>query len=309
MTGTDTWRSRAATVACAAIVTTLMAASVWLQIVRDRLSMEHRQTSRYLYLQSDSAVKRLALAYQTLVADIYWIRTIQHYGGDRLAMGGGAKYELLYPLLDITTTLDPKFTIAYRFGAIFLAEPSPGGPGRLDLATKLLAKGLGAQPAKWQYMLDIGFLHYWQLGDSSTAALWFQKAAGIPNAPNWLSPLAASVLVRGGDREASRFLWRQLRESADQTWLRALAEKRLLQLQAMDQIEELEVVTRRFRERAAAGPLTWEQLVRAGQLPGVPLDPSGTPYELNPWWGTVSVARQSALFPLPAEPKAIRPQD
>lgn len=303
------WRSRAATAAFAAIMTILAGASVWLQIVRDRLPIEHRQTERYLYLQSDSAVKRLALAYRTLAADLYWIRTIQHYGGDRLAMGGGAKYELLYPLLDITTTLDPRFTIAYRFGAIFLAEPNPGGPGRLDLATKLLTKGLGAQPAKWQYMLDIGFLHYWQLGDSGTAVKWFQRAAEIPNAPNWLRPLAASMLIRGGDRESSRFLWRQLRESADQDWLRALAEKRLLQLQAMDQIEQIEVVVRRFRERGAAGPLTWEQLVRARQLPGVPLDPSGAPYELNPWWGSVSVSQQSPLFPLPAEPKALRPQD
>ena len=34
-------------------------------------------------------------------------------------------YPLLYPLLDLTTTLDPRFNIAYRFGAVFLAEPYP----------------------------------------------------------------------------------------------------------------------------------------------------------------------------------------
>ena len=51
-------------------------------------------------------------------------------------------YPLLYPLLDLTTTLDPRFNIAYRFGAIFLAEPYPGGPGRPDLAIALLEKGL-----------------------------------------------------------------------------------------------------------------------------------------------------------------------
>ena len=45
-----------------------------------------------------------------------------------------SKYQLLYPLLDHATTLDPYFTIAYRFGAIFLSDAlsrwgRPAGPG------------------------------------------------------------------------------------------------------------------------------------------------------------------------------------
>ena len=49
-------------------------------------------------------------------------------------------------MLDLTTTLDPLFNVAYRFGAIFLAEPYPGGAGRPDLAIALLEKGLQARP-------------------------------------------------------------------------------------------------------------------------------------------------------------------
>ena len=52
------------------------------------------------------------------------------------------EYDLLYPLLDLTTTLDPLFNIAYRFGAIFLAEAYPAGAGRPDLAVALLEKGI-----------------------------------------------------------------------------------------------------------------------------------------------------------------------
>ena len=58
-----------------------------------------------------------------------------------------ADYALLYPLLDITTTLDPLFNIAYRFGAIFLAEAYPAGAGRPDLAIALLEKGI-ARPTR-----------------------------------------------------------------------------------------------------------------------------------------------------------------
>src|SRR6476469_802161 len=59
-------------------------------------------------------------------------------------------YALLYPMRDITTTLDPRFNIAYRFGAMFLAEPYPSGPGRPDLAIALLEKGLRERPDKWE---------------------------------------------------------------------------------------------------------------------------------------------------------------
>ena len=99
------------------------------------------------------AVRRLTRGYNALAADLYWIRAIQYYGGAKrrlrtLQAAGAADasrapdYQLLYPLLDLTTTLDPRFNIAYRFGAIFLAEPYPGGAGRPDLAIALLEKGL-----------------------------------------------------------------------------------------------------------------------------------------------------------------------
>jgi hypothetical protein len=296
-------RERLVAVAFGTSVAALFAVSVALQVMRDRLPVARPSTERYLYVRSDEAMKRLTIAFQALAADVYWIRAIQHYGGDRLSRGGGAKYELLYPLLDITTTLDPRFTIAYRFGAIFLAEPYPGGPGRPDLAIALLRKGLLAEPTKWQYLHDIGFVHYWQRGDAREAARWFQRASEIPGAPNWLKPLAATMLIRGGDRTASRFLWQQVRDSADQEWLRALAERRLLQLRALDLIDRLEPVVRRFAA-SADPPYTWERLVRAGVLQGVPLDPTGVPFELGPWSAVVRVSRQSPLFPMPTEPPA-----
>src|SRR4051794_4507261 len=113
--------------ALAAVV--CLGGAIALQIVRDDVyGMRQIQVERVLYVQSGAALKRLALDFDALAADVYWIRAIQHYGGDRLARAQQRKYQLLYPLLDHTTTLDPFFTIAYRFGAIFLSEKAPGGP-------------------------------------------------------------------------------------------------------------------------------------------------------------------------------------
>jgi len=289
------------------LVAALAAAAVGLEFGRERWAPLPPVSARYLYVRSDSVLRRLAVAYQTLLADVYWIRTIQHYGGDRLATDKRERYELLYPLLDITTTLDPRFMLAYRFGAIFLSEPFPGGPGRPDQAVALLRKGLAADPSKWQYVHDIAFVYYWQLGDSATAARWFQRAAEIPGAPNWLQPLAATMLIQGGDRASSRFLWRQLRDSAEQEWLRNVAERRLVQLDALDQIDRLAAAVHAYDRTVGPVRLTWDLLVRAGVFRGVPLDPTGVPYVLDPVRGTVTVSPGSDLFPMPVEPPAAGP--
>lgn len=281
-------------------------AAIALQMARDRsYPRDARQREQILYVRSGAALQRMTLGFDALAADVYWIRAIQHYGGDRLSGPQAAsKYQLLYPLLDLTTTLDPYFNIAYRFGAIFLSEAYPGGPGRPDQSVALLRKAIVAMPHKWQYYHDVGFVYYWRLRDYTSAALWFQRAAAQPNAPNWLTPLAAAMLTRGNDRTAARFLWQQIARS-EEPWLRRSAERALLQLQALDQIEQLEPVIRRFPP-AAGEHYSWNALVGKGVLLRVPFDPTGTPYEIDPATGRVRVSEDSPLFPMPEEPRRLQ---
>jgi hypothetical protein len=275
-----------------------LAAAIGLQTVRDaRYGMQELQLERILYVRSGDAVKRLTLDFDALAADVYWIRAIQHYGGDRLSRSRPRKYELLFPLLDLTTTLDPFFTIAYRFGAIFLSEKPPGGPGRPDLAVALLKKGITVQPQKWQYYHDIAFVYYWHVRDFKAAAEWFAHAAEQPNAPNWLSPMAAGMLSAGNDRASARFLWQQMLAS-DQEWLRRNAERSLRQLDAMDAIDQLRAIVARFPPPAGQ-PHSWEWLVRRGILRGIPLDSAGAPFDLDPVSGEPSVSPSSPLSPMP----------
>lgn len=283
-----------------AVLIALAAGSVALQAARDRRYARVQDESRLLYLQSGEVAKRLALEYDAVAADIYWIRAVLHYGGDRRNKPGAGRYELLAPLLDLTTALDPHFQIAYRFGAVFLSEQPPGGPGRLDLAERLLKRGMEASPERWQYPHDLGFLYYWHQQDHQTAAAWFQKAATLPGAPNWLGPLAAGMLARGGDRTSSRMLLQRILQDADQDWLKRTAARWLRQLDALDHMDQLDALLARFRSEVAP-PASWADLVRARWLPGIPLDPEGYPYELNATWGTTRLSPESPLNPLPAE--------
>jgi hypothetical protein len=280
--------------------------AVTLQMTRDRFfPRDTRHVEQILYVRSGTALKRMTLSFDALAADVYWIRAIQHYGGDRLSgPQAQTKYQLLYPLLDLTTTLDPYFNIAYRFGAIFLSEAYPGGPGRPDQSIALLRKAIVAMPHKWQYYHDIGFVYYWRFRDYDNAALWFQRAAQQPGAPIWLKPLAAAMLAHGDDRAAARFLWQQIAQS-EEPWLRRNAEHALLQLQALDQIDQFAAVIARFPP-AAGDQYSWADLVRRHIFLRIPYDPTGTPYEIDAATGRVSVAPQSPLFPMPQEPRRLQ---
>jgi hypothetical protein len=304
-----------------ALLAALLAGAVQLQAARERNYPPRETAEDALYLSSGVALRRLTGAYRLMAADLYWIRTIQYYGGHKRELEAEQRwpepppalarlhqddYALLHPLLEITTTLDPLFNIAYRFGSVFLAEAEPRGAGRPDLAIALLEKGLRARPDKWEYMQDIGFVHYWYLHDYQGAASWFQKAAELPAAPWWLRSLAATTLAQGGDRRSSREMWQAILQSADNDWLQHDAERRLMQLRALDEMDEVQRRLDAYHARTGQPATAWGALARAGLLPGVPLDPTRTPYELTQD-GHVQLSRSSTLWPLPVEPEHLAP--
>ena len=186
----------------AAVVALLLA--VALQFGRDAsYPRAEVSTERLLYTRSGTAVSRLALEFRAIASDVYWIRAIQHYGGDRLAHDRRQRYELLQPLLDLTTTLDPYFTVAYRFGAIFLSEQPPGGPGRPDQAIALLEKGTAAQPNKWEFLHDIAFVHYWHLKDPARRRRVLPARRGGARRTG-VAPAARRDDVERADRSSAR---------------------------------------------------------------------------------------------------------
>ena len=288
------------------LIVASFAAAVGAQVWRDRQTPPPAPIERVLYLPDGGVVERLALSFDAILADVYWVRTVLHFGGVRRG-DGPKRYELLQPLLDITTTLDPLFTVAYRYGAIFLAEPPPGGPGRPDDAIALLEKGLEASPGRWRYLQDIGFVKYWWKRDYEGAARAFKQASDVEGAPWWLSSMAAVTLAEGGDRRASRRLWLSLLENTEDDWLKQDAVRRLRQLDALDQIDQLEEIVAQYLATSPPTPYTWEDLIAAGALRAIPRDPDGVPYYLGPYTGRVDLGDESRLQPLPVEPLEARP--
>ena len=253
-----------------------------------------------LYVESPSAVKRLALGYDALLADVYWIRAVQYFGGQRLAERARHEHDLVYPLLDITDHAGIRyFNIAYRFGSIFVAEGYPRPPGHPDLAIKLLEKGFAANPTRWQYLYDIAFVHYWWLRDfpelrrgSRGQAKCPARRSGCPVSRRRRSRAAAIAAPPGSCGSRSS-------RSSEAGYMRENAKHRLAQLDVMDEIDRLNDALGQVSARIGHPVTSWEELGRRGILRRVPpFDPAGLPYVLDPLTGRAHLDPKSSFAPL-----------
>ncbi len=276
----------------------LLAAVAFLQRAIDERFGEYRATEEILYVENGEALKRVLLGFDSLAADIYWLRTVQYFGGQRL-YSTEKRFELLEPLLNVTTTLDPKLKIVYTYGATFLSESWPLGAGVPFKALALIDKGIENNPDHWRFYLDKGFIYFWTQKDYQKAAEVFLEGSKLPGAPYWMVGTAGRTLTRGGDRETARELWKILHDTAENEQMRGNAVIHLQQLDALDQIDVLTEIALKLKEHSGHFPESWEELIAAGYLRGVPADPVGVPYLLNPQTEKAEVSRESSISAVP----------
>lgn len=251
-----------------------------------------RPTEEALYLSADT-LKRLSFGCEGVLADLYWVRTVQYYG--QRAFRPGRRFDLLEPLLDIITTLDPQFQAAYRLGALFLALPPPGGAGHPRRALALLDRGIAANPDEWRLILDKGFIFLWELRDYAGAAETFDRASRHPRAPAWTKGLAAAVYVRAGRREIARRLWLERYHQAENELMKKNAAFQLACLDALEEIERLSGAVAQFRARHGRPPRSWDDLITSGILTRHPVDPFGFPYLLDEKTAEVRLSSESPI--------------
>lgn len=257
----------------------------------DSIRSETRQQD-VLYISSAKALRRLSLGYTGLMADIYWTRAVQYFGWKHKHRE--MDYHLLYPLLDITTELDPKLIAAYRFGAPFIAQPPPNGAGEPDKAVELIERGIKHNPTEWRLYYELGFLQAMERHDYAAAADAFSRGSQVPGAHPFLKILAAAMAQHGGDLQTARMLWQTTLETSDNPMIKQNAIRHLRALEVDQAVPQLEQLVRAYRQKTGVQPTSFMQLVSAGYLRQIPVDPRGHPYKLRPD-GRVEVQDPDAL--------------
>jgi tetratricopeptide (TPR) repeat protein len=265
-----------------------------------------------LYLSSGETIKKMSLGLNGLAADVYWIRTVQYFGRKLIESGkpitaGSTKdisMPLLARLLNIVVTLDPQHIPAYRFGAIFLPERD------MPAAIALAEKGIRENRDDWRLYQDLAYI-YWQAGNTSTgqeqiddyakAAEWYRKGSEVPGAPWWMRDLAGLMMLRGGSREAARFVYSKYLDSDDPN-IRAQASDRLKQIRSLDELDAINDILSLYKQESGICPPDLRGLAskfRAVNLPlndqSMPIDPEGFAYAYDPAKCMAGLAQESTV--------------
>lgn len=237
-------------------------------------------TEDVLFLGSPKVLKRASLGYDGLLADIYWTRAVQYFGGRHHDYA--QSYNLLFPLLQITTQLDPHLVVAYEFGASFLAPPPPDGAGQPEQAVRLMEYGIQNNPDNWRLYYNLGFVYYMNLQDYNKAAEVFERGSKVPNAHPFMRVLAAQMAQHAGEFDTARMLWTATYQNSQDKQIRANAVEHLRALRVDEDVTHLQQAVTRFGERTGRLPTSMSELVAAEGLPGTPVDPDQHPYKLTP---------------------------
>jgi len=238
----------------------------------------HASLEEVLYIPLPKVLKRLSLGYDGLLADIYWTRAVQYFGNKHNI--GAEDFNLLAPLLDITTTLDPHLIVAYEYGTNFLAPPPPNGAGMPAQAIQLDEFGIRNNPEEWRLYYDLGFVYYTELHDYAHAADAFARGSRVPHAHPFVKILAGQMAEHAGDLRTARVMWGLTYDTAQDKLVRANAAAHLRALQVDEDVPALEAVIAHYRQRVGQLPSSFQELVRSGWLQRIPNDPLGNPYKL-----------------------------
>jgi hypothetical protein len=245
-----------------------------------------------LYLSHGTTIGRISLGYDALLADIYWMRSVQYFGrkileDPTILNERSDKLKLIHPLTDIVTDLDPHHVPAYRFGGFFTHDYVD--PVK---AFTLLNKGIRNNPNYWPLYQDLAFL-YWADGRCQEAADTYTTGAKIPGAPSWMATLAGSVMVDCGNIETARQMYLHMGQESTDPRVKTDVERKLKELRALEEVRLLREAVAAYKQRNQVPPSSLAQVrsyVRMEPgLPrityradGIPLDPNGVAYFYDP---------------------------
>jgi tetratricopeptide (TPR) repeat protein len=271
--------SRRITIAASALLITCLIASVLLLQTIDR-ERTGATLEEVLYISSPTLLKRMSLGYDGLLADVYWTRAVQYFG-DKLTQGS-EHFDLLAPLLEITTTLDPHLMVAYEYGSNFLAPPIPGGAGQPERAIKLVEFGIRNNPEQWHLYYDLGFIYYMELADYEKAEKAFVDGAKLPKTHQIMPLMAAKMAEHAGNIQTARLMWITTLQTTLDPNVKSNAVAHLNALQVEEDVTTLERLASHYHEKTGHFPQSFSDLEAANMLRGTPTDPLGHTYKLVP---------------------------
>jgi hypothetical protein len=216
-----------------------------------------------------------SFGFRNFLADIVWLEAVQVMGNLKMT---SAEYDRLFDLLNVEANFDPKFEIPYLLGGLVLGESTLHGREAL----RVFKRGNVAHPTDWRFPFYMGYTHYFSLGDGLAGGGAMAEAARLPGSPAYLPGLASRMLSEGREPEAALKLLEPIVRQESDPARRSVLERRIREVTVERDLQSLERAVETYREKMGAVPRELSDLVRAGILSGIPEEPNGGRYLMEP---------------------------
>lgn len=235
-----------------------------LKVKTDNISRKKIPGSSIIYIPSGQYLKYATFGNSSLLADLIYIWAIQYYSDYSIPN----MYEYLDHIFSIINELDPSYLDPYDVGAVIAAYEAQD----LDLALKILDRGLEKNPEQWLFPYLAG--HYAQMinKDHNLAQEYYKKAMNIEGVPPIVRRLYANAIFKSMDYKRALQTWLEIYKTAKDERIKKIASNHLYNITATIDIQKINEAIEKFKESYGRNPMELSQLVRAGFLDSLPKD-------------------------------------
>ena len=229
-----------------------------------------RKTIPVLYLPPTELLQAFSLDYKNIISQLLMFRASIYYG-ERIQSKTFPDWHWFYKMLYTSVELDP-----YNIDSHYLAQAIlPWEVNMVKETNAILEKGINTRTWDWYLPFFMGFNQFYFLKDNKKAARYFSKAALIN--PQ-IAVVAGNFFQKAGEsRSGINFLELMLEKTNDDT-IRMSISKRI------DSLEKVLIVRNavsKFKSEYERLPGSFKEIVSAGILDRVPVDPYGKSYVMN----------------------------
>jgi hypothetical protein len=233
------------------------------------------QRERPGLLAAISSHPSYTFGFRNVLADIVWLEAVQVAGDLKMTR---RDYDRLFDLLNVEANFDPKFDIPYLLGGLVLGESTD----HAQKALEVFERGKREYPADWRFPFYVGYTAYFSLGETETAGKAMAEAAHLPGSPAYLPGLASRMLSEAREPGAALAMLETIVRQENDPARRAVLERRIREVTVERDLQALERAVESYREKMGVVPRELSDLVRAGILSGIPKEPDGGRYLMDP---------------------------
>ena len=241
-----------------------------LKVKTDNISRKKIPGSSIIYIPSGQYLKFATFGNSSLLADLIYVWAIQYYSDYTIP----DMYEYLDHIFSIINELDPSYLDPYDIGAVIAAYEAQD----LDLALKILDRGLEKNPEQWLFPYMAA--HYAQMikKDHKLAQEYYKKAMNIEEVPPIVERLYANAIFKSMDYKRALQTWLEIYKTAKDERIKKIASNHIYNITTTIDIQKINEAIEKFKESYGRNPMELSQLVKAGFLDSLPKDLDGKEY-------------------------------